>query len=173
MTKNLKTKLALALSASIVILSAAMAQTPQISLRSTDGRTVNMAELKGKVIVLSFGGTWVPVASKELPVLQKIADRYSSRGVQVYWVSINSNKQGARTFATDEEIQAFAQKNNARLTVLRDPEQQAYKALELNAVPTVIILGRDGSVMHKHVGFGTDPGEGYAEIARELDQLLK
>jgi len=40
----------------------------------------------------------VPLASKELPALQKIADRYSSRGVQVYWVSINSSKPGARNY---------------------------------------------------------------------------
>jgi peroxiredoxin len=146
--KNLKVKVALVFAALVLVSGAAVAQAPQISLRSTDGRTVGSADLKGKVVVLSFGGTWVPLASKELPVLQKVADRFASRGVQVYWVSINSNKQGARNFATDEDIQAFAQKNNAKLTVLRDPEQQAYKAFGLDAVPSVLSLGRDGSGVH-------------------------
>src|SRR5262245_58334544 len=104
-------KVALAFATLFLITSATLAQG---SLRSADGRTVNLADAKGKIVVLSFGGTWLPMASKELPALQKLADRYATRGVQVYWVSINSDKQGARNFATDADLQAFAQKNNIR-----------------------------------------------------------
>ncbi|MGE0884770.1 MAG: peroxiredoxin family protein [Blastocatellales bacterium] len=173
MIKNLKMQFVISMAATIVILAVVWAQNPQISLRSTDGRNVSSSDLKGKIVVLSFGGTWVPMVSKELPALQKLADRYSTRGVQVYWVSINSDKQGTRTYATDNDLQAFAQKNNVRLTILRDPEQQAYKAYGLDALPTLLILDRDGKVVRKHVGFGTDQGEGYGEIIRDLDQLLK
>jgi len=173
MIKNLKTNLILTIAAVAVISTVAMAQNPQISLRSADGRTVDSSDFKGKIIVLSFGGTWVPLATKELSALQKLADRYSTRGVQVYWVSINSDKQGARNFAADADLQAFAQKNNLRVTVLRDPEQQVYKALGLDAVPTLVILDREGKVVRKQVGIGTDQGDGYGEIIRDLDQLLK
>ncbi len=169
-TKKMTVKVALALATIFLASSAALAQG---TLQSTDGRTVNLADAKGKIVVLSFGGTWLPMASKELPALQKLADRYATRGVQVYWVSINSDKQGARNYAADADLQAFAQKNNVKLTILRDPDQQAYKAFGLDAVPTIVILGRDGKLIHKHVGFGTDQGEGYGEVIRELDQLLK
>ncbi len=173
MTKNMKTKFALAVATLALITASAMAQqAPQISLRSTDGRTVNLADSKNKIVVLSFGGTWVPLAAKELPALQKQADRYAPRGVQFFWVSINSDKAGTRTSATDSDLTAFAQKNNLKLTVLRDPEQQAYKAFGLDALPTVVIIS-DGKIVLKHVGFGTEQGEGYAEIAKVLDQLLK
>ena len=168
--KTMTVTVALALAAFFLISSEALAQG---TLRSTDGRTVNLADAKGKIIVLSFGGTWLPMTSKELPALQKLADRYSTRGVQVYWVSINSEKQGARNYASDTDLQAFAQKNNVKLTILRDPDQQVYKSLGLDAVPTIAILNRDGKLIHKHVGFGTDQGEGYSEVIRELDQLLK
>lgn len=169
-TKNLTVKVALALATLFLTSSVALAQG---SLRSTDGRTVNLADAKGKIVVLSFGGTWLPLASKELSALQKLADRYATRGVQIYWVSINSDKQGARNYAADADLQAFAQKNNVKLTILRDPEQQVYKGLGLDAVPTIVILDRDGKLAHKHVGFGTDQTEGYGEVIRELDQLLK
>ncbi|MBP6823629.1 MAG: TlpA family protein disulfide reductase [Acidobacteria bacterium] len=173
MTKKMKTKFALAVATLAVISVAAMAQqAPQISLRSTDGRTVNLADSKNKVVVLSFGGTWVPLAAKELPALQKQADRYAPRGVQFFWVSINSDKAGTRTSATDSDLTAFAQKNNLRLTVLRDPEQQAYKAFGLDGLPTIVIIS-EGKIVLKHTGFGTEQGEGYSEIAKVLDQLLK
>lgn len=155
-----------------ISVSALAQQIPQISLRSTDGRTVNLADLKGKAVVLSFGGTWVPLTPKELPALQKQADRYTPRGVQFYWVSVNSDKPGTRTSATDADLDAFIQKNNVRLTVLRDPDQQAYKALGLDGLPAVVIIS-NGKVALKHVGFGTEQNEGYSEIAKTLDQLLK
>lgn len=173
MVNKLKLKIFLILAIMTTASVAAYAQNPQWSLLSTDGRTVNSSEWRGKFVVLSFGGTWVPLATKELAALQKINERYSTRGVLVYWVSINSDKQGSRTFATNDDLQAFAQKNNVRLNILRDPEQQAYKALGLDAIPTVLIIDRDGKVVRKHTGIGTDQGEGYSEIIRELEQLLK
>ncbi|MFN0109535.1 MAG: peroxiredoxin family protein [Blastocatellia bacterium] len=173
MTNNLKTKVGLAIAMLIALAVAAMAQSvPQISLRSTDGRAVNLAALKGKVVVLSFGGTWVPLSPKELPALQKLADRFAPRGAQVFWVSINSDKPGGRTSATDDDLNAFLQKNNVRLSALRDPDQQVYKAFGLDALPTVVVIS-DGRVVLKHVGFSSDQADGYSEIAKMLDQLLK
>ena len=173
MTKNLKIKFGLAVAVLALVSVTVMAQqAPQVSLRSTDGRTVNLPDSKNKIVVLSFGGTWVPLTPKELAALQKQADRYTPRGIQFFWVSINSDKPATRTSATDADLNAFVQKNNVRLTVLRDPEQQAYKAFGLDALPTVVIIS-DGKIVLKHVGFGTEQGEGYVEIAKALDQLLK
>jgi peroxiredoxin len=173
MLKNIKTMIAPAFLAVIFVSFTVNAQNPQITLRSIDGRTVTSNDLRGKVVVMSFGGTWVPLASKELPALQKLADRYAARGVQVYWVSINNAKPGARNFASDADLQAFAQKHHLRVTVLRDSDQEAYRAYGLDAVPTVIVLDRQGKVVRKHVGFGPEQGEAYGDIIRELEQLLK
>ena len=152
---------------------AALAQSPSAAFRTVDGHDVKLADQKGKVVVMSFGGTWVPLASKELPALQKIADRYSTRGVQVYWVSINSAKTGARNYASDADLQAFAQKHNLKVTALRDPDQVAYKAFGLDAVPTVVIIDQQGDLAHKHVGFGADQNEAYSDLVRVIERLLK
>ncbi len=152
---------------------ATSSQSLSATLRSIDGREVRLADQKGKIVVMSFGGTWVPLASKELPALQKIADRFSSRGVQVYWVSINSSKPGARNYASDADLQAFAQKHNLKVTALRDPDQTLYKSFGLDAVPTVVIIDQQGAVAHKHVGFGADQGEAYGELIRVIERLLK
>ena len=151
----------------------ALAQSQSVTLRSVEGREIKLADLKGKVVVMSFGGTWVPMASRELPAFQKLADRYSPRGVQAYWVSINSAKPGARNYASDADLQAFAQKHNLKVTALRDPDQTAYKAFGLDAVPTVVIIDQQGNLAHKHVGFGADQGEAYGELIRVIERLLK
>jgi peroxiredoxin len=173
MLKGLKMTIALKVAALTMIFGTAFAQSQGIKLRSIDGQDINLSDLRGKVVVMSFGGTWVPMVSRELPALQKIADRFSDRGVQVYWVSINSARPGTRTYASDANIQEFAQKNNLRVKMLRDPDQEAYRYFGLDALPTLVILNREGKVARKHVGFGTDQGEAYNQIIRELEQLLK
>jgi peroxiredoxin len=173
MLKNRMAVVTLTLAILMLIVSTTFTQNERINLRSIDGQDVNLSDQKGKVVVLSFGGTWVPMTARELPALQKIADRFSNRGVQVYWVSINSAKPGARNFASDSDLQGFAQKNNLRLKMLRDPDQEAYRYYGLDALPTLVILDKEGKVARKHVGFGTDQGEAYNQIIRELEQLLK
>src|SRR5215813_2628304 len=140
MSYRLKMNVVLAVAIWASISGFALAQGSANALQTADGNTVNLADLKGKVVVMSFGGTWVPLASKELPALQKLADRYAPRGVQVYWVSINSAKPGTRNNASDADLQAFAQKNGLRVPVLRDPEQKLYKEFGVDALPTVVIL---------------------------------
>jgi len=173
MTHRLKMKIILAVAGLTLASIAALGQAPSATLQTTDGKTVSLADLKGKVVVLSFGGTWVPLTSRELPALQKLADRVGPRGAQVYWVSINSDKPGARNPASNADLQAFAQKNSLRLPVLRDPEQKLYKELALDGLPTLVILDQQGKVVRKHVGFGTEAGEAYNALIREIEQLLK
>ncbi|MGH9840916.1 MAG: peroxiredoxin family protein [Blastocatellia bacterium] len=173
MIRRLKMKIVLTVACLAFASIAVFGQSPSATLQTTDGKAVSLADLKGKVLVLSFGGTWVPLTSRELPALQKLADRVGSRGAQVYWVSINSAQPGARNYAADADLQAFAQKNGLRLPVLRDPEQKLYKQLALDGLPTLVILDQQGKVVRKHVGFGTEAGEAYNALTREIEQLLK
>lgn len=171
---NLK-RMQLAFTCALLALLAltATAQAPQVTLKTTDDRPVSSSEWRGKIIVLSFGGTWVPLAAKELPALQKLADRYAARGVPIYWVSVNSATLGAKGYSSNEDLSAFAEKNGFRSRVLRDVDRAAYRAFGVDALPTVVILNKDGQVARKLVGFDPDQGEAYAAVMKELEQLLK
>src|SRR5262245_3262454 len=173
MLRLLSLSFTLTLLALCPVSSGTLAQSRSATFHSLDGQEVRLADQKGKVVVMSFGGTWVPLTSKELLALQKLADRYSSRAVQFYWVSINSSKPGARNYISDADLQAFAQKHNLRITTLRDPDQMVYKSFGLDAVPTVVIIDQQGNIAHKHVGFGADQGEAYGELIRVIERLLK
>ena len=168
-------RLQFALTGVLLVLLALMAtaQAPQVTLKTTDDHAVSLSEWQGKIIVLSFGGTWVPLAAKELPALQKLADRYAARGVPVYWVSVNSATPGGKGYMSNADLKAFAEKNGFRVMVLRDADRAAYRAFCVDALPTVVILNKDGQVARKLVGFDPDQSEAYAAVMKELDQLLK
>ena len=153
--------------------AAASAQGPQLSFRSLNGQAVSLGDNRGKVTVLSFSATWAPLAAKELPQLQKLADMYSGRSVVVHWVSIDSLKQGAKNYAADADVGAFASRYGLKVPVLRDPDQTAYRALGLRALPTVVVIDQNGKVVFNHVGFDPDQPDAFRDVVRTIDGLLK
>jgi len=60
------------------------ATTVDFSLRSIDGQTVSSESLRGEVVVLAFGASWLPLSKAQLQGVRKLADEYSERGVVVY-----------------------------------------------------------------------------------------
>lgn len=149
------------------------AQTDQLTFRSVNGDKVSLADQGGQVVVLVFNATWVPMTNKSLPALQRIANRYESRGVIFYWVSVNGARVGEESYISDADLKAFARENGLRLTVLRDPERKAFGAFGLDALPSTVIIDRTGQVYQKHVGFDPTQVLGYEVLIKTLNQLLR
>jgi peroxiredoxin len=159
----------------IVCAIGAISQTPEVVLRSTEGRAIDLAESRGTVVVLYFGGTQVPMADRELPAFQRLADLYARRDVDFYWVCVDSTEGGnKRSFVSDADLQAFADELGLCLPVLRDPDRSAFRTFGLDVLPAIIILDREGQVFHKAVGFDPDyPTRSYSTVIRSLNQLLR
>jgi peroxiredoxin len=157
-------------------LSTALFSAPQsgsITLRSVEGDMISLDKHRGHPVVLVFNATWVPTAKKSLPALQRIADLYESRGVVFYWVSVNSDHTGEKRFSSDADLKAFAKENGLEVSVLRDPEMKAFHHYGLDALPSFVILDREGELWRAQTGFGTWETIGYAGMAKLLNELLR
>lgn len=167
----LKSKVIAVLTFFALITNAAIAQAPNVSLIGTDGSTFSLASNKGKVIVLSFGATWVPMTAKELPALQKLVS--ANPKASFYWVSTNAAKTGEKNFASDAELQAFAAKNGLKIPVLRDADKAAYKAFGLTSLPSLVVIDQAGNIKIKHEGFDPDQADPFGDVNQALSQLTK
>ncbi len=128
--------------------------------------------LKGEVVVLAFGASWLPLSKTELQGVRKLADQYANRGVVVYWVSTESEDPKSKNFATDEQLRAFAQKYGLKVTVLRDPDGVVSKKLGVEQLPSIVILDKEGKPVGQPIG-GLDPnGNIAAQLASVLDKIL-
>src|SRR5918997_337996 len=131
----------------VVASCAALAQTPvSFSLRSIDGQTVTSDSLRGEVVVLAFGASWLPLSKTQLQGVRKLADEYSDRGVVVYWVSTESADPKSKNHASDEQLRAFSQKYGLKVTVLRDPDGAVSKKFGVDQLPSIIILDKQGNM---------------------------
>jgi peroxiredoxin len=151
----------------------AAAQASQVKLRALDGPDFDLAQKRGRVVVLAFGATWNPMARRSKPALQQLAERYTQRNVDFYWVSVNSADKGKRNYASDEDLRKFTEQHGLRVPILRDPERMAYRALAVDALPTLVFINSEGVVCRRFTGFNLEQPNGYQEAERYLFELLK
>ena len=168
-------KLVMALVLTALLVSNLMAQDGPVSfsLRSVNGNTVTSDSLRGEVVVLAFGASWLPLSKTQLEGVRKLADEYSNRGVAVFWVSTESEDSKSKNYASDVQLKAFAQKYGLKVTVLRDPDGQVSKKFRVDQLPSIIILDKTGNVVGEPIG-GLDPtGNLAGQLAKHLDKVLQ
>lgn len=145
----------------------------EFSLRSVNGTTVTSDSLRGEVVVLAFGASWLPLSRTQLEGVRKLADEYSDRGVAVFWVSTESEDAKSKNHATDAQLRSFAQKYGLKVTVLRDPDGSVSKKFGVDQLPSIVILDKNGNAYGEPIG-GLDPNGNLAgQLARHLDKVLQ
>jgi peroxiredoxin len=156
---------------------AATAQQQQervnFQLRSIDGQAIGTNELRGQVVVLAVGASWLPISRKQAQGVRRLANEYGKRGVVVYWVSTDSESPKSRNYASDEQLKAFTRRHDMNVTVLRDPEATVVKEMGVDQLPAIVILDRTGRVYGSPIT-GLDPeGNLPEQLAETLNQLLQ
>ena len=154
-------------------LALAQNRTPvEFSLRTVDSQTISSDSLRGEVVVLAFGASWLPLSKTQLQGVRKLADEYSNRGVVVYWVSTESEDAKSKNFASDDQLRAFAQKYGLKVTVLRDPDGATSKKFGIDQLPSMVIIDKQGNASEP-IG-GLDPNGNLAsQLASRLDKVLE
>jgi peroxiredoxin len=129
--------------------------------------------LKGDVVVLGFGSTWLGSLSKtQAQGLQELAEQYGDRDVRVYWVSTDSDSPKSKNYATDDQLRAFARKSGLKIAVLRDPDGSLFKHTGADQLPAIVILDRDGEISGPPIA-GLDPNRKLVDVLSDrINRLL-
>jgi peroxiredoxin len=144
----------------------------EFSLRSIDRQVVTSDSLRGEVVVLAFGASWLQLSRAQLQGVKKLADTYTSKGVVVFWVSTESEDAKSKNYASDEQLRAFGKKYGLDVIVLRDPDMVVAKKLGANELPSIIILDKKGNLVGEPIK-GIDPDGNLAgQVSKQLDQIL-
>jgi thiol-disulfide isomerase/thioredoxin len=140
-----------------------------IKLKGVDGKTYDVATMRGEVVLVSFGATWCKPCAWELEALEELKREYAGRGVKFLWVSIESDEQ-----TSNELLRDYAKSLKMTIPVLRDPEKTAFAQFsERVRLPMVVFFDREGKfVAPKHTGM-TSQAEDYKKVIRaRLDAIL-
>jgi len=132
------------------------------------------SEFKGRVVILSIGGSWCPNCHDEAPFLEELYRKYHDRGLDVVELSFEEEDQ----LANPERLKAFIQRYGITYPVLLagTPDQLNEKLPQvdgLNCWPTTFFIGRDGLVKSIHAGYsGPATGSGNSDLRKEANELV-
>jgi peroxiredoxin len=146
----------------------------EFNLRTIDGGSITAEMLRGDVVVLAFGASWLPLSRTQVQGVQGLADEYKARDLRVYWVSTDSEKPQSKNYATDDQIRSFARKHGLKVAVLRDPDGALFKTLgvERNQLPAIVILDREGNVAETIGGLDPEGGSLTSKLAPRLGRFF-
>ncbi|WP_018131950.1 thiol-disulfide oxidoreductase ResA [Effusibacillus pohliae] len=114
---------------------------PDFSLADLNGRTVSLHDLKGKVVLLNFWGSWCDPCREEMPALETAYKQYKDKGFTVVGVNIAESRVTAKGF-TDRFGVTFP----VLLDSDRDVTLNRYK---VGPIPTSFLIDKQGRVQEK------------------------
>ena len=138
-----------------------------------DQKTVALADLKDKkAIVVVFLGTECPVSNAFLPVLAKLHEEYSPKGVA--FVGVNANRQD-----TLERVAEHAKKNEMPFPVVKDVGNKVADDFGAKRTPEAFVLDASGNVLYRGriddqfgLGFQRAGKPTRRDLAEALDEVL-
>ncbi len=109
------------------------------------GRTVKLADLKGKPVLLNFWATWCPPCREEMPDLDQLSRDFKDKA---YVIAL-----GADPGEPAELLAGYAKQNNlAGLTILRDATGSAARRFQVRAIPTSFFIDAQGVIRDYKLG---------------------
>jgi thiol-disulfide isomerase/thioredoxin len=117
---------------------------PDFTLPSLSAKSVRLADLRGKVVVLNFWATWCIPCRAEMPALDALYQLYKDRGLDV--VGINLDKLSTTT------VEDFLKEVKVTFRVVLDPSWSTAQAYRVVGLPTTYLIDRVGNVVVREVG---------------------
>jgi thiol-disulfide isomerase/thioredoxin len=135
--------LALLLGVVLVLALTAKSESPypDLPLKDLSGQPQSLSAYKGKILIVNFWATWCGPCREELPMLNQLAEHYSTGGVAFVAISIDDA-------TTQSKIPKFLEKKNITLPVWTGATSDNLLQLGLGKfVPDTLILDQDGAVI--------------------------
>jgi thiol-disulfide isomerase/thioredoxin len=165
LTKSLRT---LALTASL-LLAALLAvpahavnpsgPAPQFQLPSMAGKSVDLAQYKGQVVMINFWASWCGPCRTEMPILEKLSAKYKPMGFAMIGVNVEPDSRVAADWLKVTPV---------TFPILFDTKSEVSKLYSVSSMPSTVIVDRKGNLRWKHVGYKAGDENEYLDQIRAL-----
>ncbi len=132
---------------------------PDFTLPSSSGSNVRLSELKGEVILLNFWASWCGPCRVEMPSLNKLHNKYKSIGFKVIGVNVEESNTNAKVFLKE---------NKVSFPILWDKKNKVSKQYHVSAMPTTVLIDRDGKIRYIHKGYQAGDEKIYKKVIKQL-----
>lgn len=134
--------------------------SPTFSCPDINGKTVSLADLKGKFVYIDVWATWCGPCRGELPHLKTLEEKYADKDIYFVSLSCDKNKKAWEDMVKKDEMKGI----QLHLGV-ESPFMDAYL---INGIPRFILLDREGKIISANMTRPSDP-----KTAEKFNDLLK
>ncbi|MGO9275121.1 MAG: TlpA family protein disulfide reductase [Terriglobia bacterium] len=132
---------------------------PNFSLKDMNGNKLDLADYKGKVVLLDFWATWCGPCRMEIPGFVELQERYRERGLAVIGVLTQDDESNVPLFYREFRM-------NYQVALGDDDGKVAGLFDCCFGLPTTFLIGRDGRIYARHEGAA--PGSYFKNEVKEL-----
>jgi thiol-disulfide isomerase/thioredoxin len=118
------------------------------SVKDVNGQTVNLADYKGKVVMMNFFATWCAPCKYEIPLFVELQEQYRDQGVVFVGVQIDDDPQLLKPFADQYKV-------NYPMLVANEREDLQEAFGPFWGIPVTVMIQRDGTICKRHMGIAT------------------
>ena len=118
-------------------------QAKEFSLLTLEGKAVELAKKRGKVLVINFWATWCPACLHEMPSFNRAAEWLEPHGAEVIGINVGESAQ---------RVQQYLDKNPLDFTILMDPLMEVSIAWDAIRLPVTFIVDPDGRIAYRALG---------------------
>ena len=128
------------------------------------GEVVNQETLAGRVVVLDMWATWCGWCFEGFPNLQQVYDQFQDDD-KVAILAVNTDDVSV----SDEQVRKSFEEAKLTIPIVRDTKRAADQVFQVRGLPTMVILGPDGTIEEYHVGYDPKLAE---TLPKKLERLL-
>ncbi len=151
--------LCITLSATICSAKSLSGPAPDFTLKTLSGDNFRLEEHRGEVLFINFWATWCGPCRQELPILNELHERYSGAGFKILGVNVDEESDG---------VAEMAKKMGLTMPVLLDNTSKVSALYGVDAMPSSILVDRDGNMRYLHRGYKPGYEDDYRTQIKEL-----
>jgi peroxiredoxin len=132
---------------------------PDFTLKSNQGGNMRLSEQRGNVVLVNFWASWCGPCREELPKMESLQQDYKDLGFTILAVNVDEDSSKANVLLDDIKVS---------YPILFDPTAKVSELYDVSAMPTTVIIDRDGNQRLLHKGYKSGDEKKYAKAIKAL-----